>query len=126
MTDPVVVSIPERDSGKFRDVNAALAQMAEMFQSLKGIRVNFGSSIPPVAKTASRLVSIPERDSGKFRVSQTRQMVGFNQVSIPERDSGKFREDEGYNPEFPSPDPFQSLKGIRVNFGLQQMSRQKW
>ncbi len=62
-----------------------------MFQSLKGIRVNFGFQKVP-GKIAEGFVSIPERDSGKFRGGLSgRVSSAFLVVSIPERDSGKFR-----------------------------------
>ena len=88
------VSIPERDSGKFRVVKGA-------------------------ADTAPINVSIPERDSGKFRggakgIGQRRD----NLVSIPERDSGKFRAQKQLNQGQQNISLFQSLKGIRVNFGV--------
>ena len=60
------------------------------FQSLKGIRVNFGSGSESGIFCVD-FVSIPERDSGKFRVFPEPLGALMAIVSIPERDSGKFR-----------------------------------
>ena len=87
-----------------------------LFQSLKGIRVNFGNSWP--LGFVSLNVSIPERDSGKFRDSHFIS-------SIP---TALFQSLKGIRVNFgagvvvdnagaPTSPGFQSLKGIRVNFG---------
>ena len=41
------VSIPERDSGKFRELMLDFYSPEDLFQSLKGIRVNFGCLVAP-------------------------------------------------------------------------------
>ena|GEM_PF-3577258 len=90
------------------------------FQSLKGIRVNFGVVVLG-HPFLPNLVSIPERDSGKFRApNRASTATARVAVSIPERDSGKFRV-SGFRATGREArmlwDAFQSLKGIRVNFG---------
>ncbi|PPT09146.1 hypothetical protein CKA32_001408 [Geitlerinema sp. FC II] len=111
-----------------------------MFQSLKGILVNFNAN----GKTwllRPQKVSIPQRDFGEFQrrflnggdrvlVFQSLKgiLVNFNAlpdetpagdylvtVSIPQRDFGEFQHrGGGANP--PRDRQFQSLKGILVNF----------
>ena len=91
-----------------------------LFQSLKGIRVNFGDRLRLLWRQLV-FVSIPERDSGKFRGEAERCRETLRAVSIPERDSGKFRaphQSKGNSEEA----RFQSLKGIRVNFGCGENS----
>ena len=83
------VSIPKRDLGEFRRRSPHESRLDVLFQSLKGIWVNFDQKMRN--KCAKPLgVSIPKRDLGEFR---------------PEPD-----------PESEEAVEFQSLKGIWVNF----------
>ncbi len=136
------VSIPERDSGKFRAILINWAGgiyksfqslkgirvnfggigfqnrgLQNLFQSLKGIRVNFGLRVQGGLCWLRNLFQSLKGIRVNFKFSPILLGKYPSCVSIPERDSGKFR---GVTNKRVCPTThweFQSLKGIRVNFG---------
>ena len=116
-----------------------LAIEIQMFQSLKGILVNFnftkhvfrpkeGVSIPQrdfgefqpsevCENCFPSLVSIPQRDFGEFQLFRPSRQTIKGIVSIPQRDFGEFQPMAVVIPANKSETfSFQSLKGILVNF----------
>ncbi|PPT09160.1 hypothetical protein CKA32_001416 [Geitlerinema sp. FC II] len=64
-------------------------KIATLFQSLKGILVNFNR--PSRTQLPTNPVSIPQRDFGEFQRGTGRALKRSRRVSIPQRDFGEFQ-----------------------------------
>ncbi len=84
-----LVSIPNRDFGKFQQIDMLLGSPSIGFQSLIGILVSFNIQ-QANGRAMITDVSIPNRDFGKFQRGETRYFISLP-VSIPNRDFGKFQ-----------------------------------
>ncbi|PPT11340.1 Epoxyqueuosine (oQ) reductase QueG [Geitlerinema sp. FC II] len=67
-----------------------------MFQSLKGILVNFNFCKSRQFNTLGFCVSIPQRDFGEFQLNPEPVGIELTLVSIPQRDFGEFQRVKGY------------------------------